>query len=108
LNEALGGACSGCHSVGGNPDFTDVGSDAIYKIIPVHVTPGQPERSFLFVKINCQNPGRGARMPLGRAPLSINQQGLIYDWIRQGAYGEDPSNSIPRSFIFRDGMESMR
>jgi hypothetical protein len=108
LNEVYGGVCTGCHSLGGSPDFSDQGQDAIYKIVGIYLRPGEPARSRLMQKINCANPSPGNRMPLGGAPLSLAQQGLIYDWIRQGAYGEDPNNVIFRDFVFRDGAESWR
>ena len=50
------------------------------------VSPGDPLNSLLFFKLNCDNPpGLGDRMPLNRAPLSVAQQALFFDWIRLGA-----------------------
>ena len=47
-----------------------------------------PAGSLVFRKINCDAPGPhpgGARMPLGRPPLSPAVQALLYDWIAAGA-----------------------
>lgn len=99
--------CINCHSLGGRPDFSDDGIDAIYKLIDIYVRPGLPLQSRLFDKINCNNPDNGSRMPLAGQPLSAEQQGLIYDWISQGALGE-PGPPIERDFLFADGAESLR
>lgn len=107
LNTQLGGRCTGCHFPGRYPDLSDSGVDAIYKIVGSYVIPGRPLESGLFDKINCDAPLAGERMPLGSTALTLEQQALIYDWIAQGAYGE-PQAPIPRSFIFRDGVESQR
>jgi hypothetical protein len=108
LQTQLGGRCSGCHMPGQTPDFTDTNLDAIYKIVGSYAIPGDPLISGIFDKVNCELPYIGVRMPLGSdEPLTLEQQGLIYDWIAQGALGE-PKGSIPRTFIFRDGAESRR
>ncbi len=49
------------------------------------VLPGDPLNSVLFLKINCDDPGFGSRMPMDSAPLSEVRQQLIFDWIRLGA-----------------------
>ena len=114
LNEMFPtGRCTSCHNPGqfdGNFDLTDTGIDAIYKLIPSHVVPGRPDRSILFDKINCDQPGHGgARMPFFQTPLTATQQGLIFDWIAQGAPGDvDGEAPIPREFLFHDGLESLR
>jgi hypothetical protein len=107
LNTMLGGRCTGCHFPGRFPDLTDIDADAIYKIIGSYVIPGDPLRSGLFDKVNCDPPALGERMPLDGSPLTLEEQALIYDWIAQGAYGE-PGTPINRRFIFRDGAESRR
>lgn len=99
--------CINCHSLGGRPDFSDDGIDAIYKLIDIYVRPGLPLQSRLLDKINCANPDNGSRMPLAGQPLSAAEQGLIYDWIKQGALGE-PGPPIDRDFLFADGAESQR
>lgn len=115
INEFLfqTGRCTSCHNSGqldGNLDLTDTGIDAIYKLVPAYVTPGDPAASRLFDKLNCQLPGSGGlRMPFFQNPLSIEDQGLVYDWIQQGAKGE-PENEAPiaRATVFRDSLESIR
>ena len=107
LNNQFGGRCTGCHFPGRFPDLSDDGADAIYKIVGSYVIPGEPLASGLFDKINCEVPLAGARMPLSGTPLTLDQQALLYDWIAQGAYGE-PQAPIARTFIFRDGAESLR
>lgn len=99
--------CIGCHSLGGRPDFSDDEFDAIYKLIDTYVRPGLPLQSSLLDKINCDDPASGSRMPLAGEPLSAAEQGLVYDWIEQGAQGE-PGPPIERDFLFRDGLESQR
>lgn len=49
------------------------------------VLPGNPLNSVLFLKINCDMPGFGSRMPMDLGPLSAVRQQLIFDWIRLGA-----------------------
>jgi hypothetical protein len=108
LRTDLGGRCTGCHMGSRFPDLTDTGVDAIYKLVNFYALPGRPLDSGLFDKVNCATPALGDRMPLDGMPLTLDQQALIYDWIEQGALGEDPGMPIQRSFAFRDGMESLR
>jgi hypothetical protein len=51
------------------------------------VAPGDPDNSFLYLKITgCQRPRcAGERMPSGRPPLAAAQIQLIHDWIAAGA-----------------------
>jgi hypothetical protein len=110
FNELLGGRCTSCHNDGspqGGLNLTDVPVDAIYNIVPGIARPGDVASSFLFEKVNCDMPTVGLRMPRGGAPLSFEEQALIYDWIAQGAPGE-PKDPIFRDFMFRDGAESLR
>jgi hypothetical protein len=108
LNSMLGGRCTGCHFGTRFPDMTDQGADAIYKLVNSYAIPGLPLQSGLFEKINCDLPTVGVRMPQDSIPLTLDEQALIFDWIAQGARGEDPDQPIPRAFVFRDGMESRR
>ena len=113
INDLVGGVCTSCHNFGqpsGGLDLSDSGpqGDAIYKIVyGQYGLPGAARVSELFVKVNCGIPDTGSRMPLAGLPLSLENQGLIFDWIEQGAYGE-PKDPIFRDFIFRDGAESLR
>ncbi|MBS0569724.1 MAG: hypothetical protein JSS28_03900 [Proteobacteria bacterium] len=50
-----------------------------------YVVPNHPEQSLLFMKVACDNPGVGSRMPLTYAALTAEQIALIYDWIAEGA-----------------------
>jgi hypothetical protein len=71
------------------------------------VIAGDAKRSLFLQKVNCSSPDVGARMPPGgHVPVAL--QALIYDWIEQGAYGENPNDPVERDFIFKDGAESMR
>ncbi len=110
------GRCTSCHNSGSPAaglDLSDEGGfDAIYKIIVGDiVVPGNPLSSRLFNKVNCSEPDSGSQMPLAGALLSAEEREKLYDWIEQGAYGEDPESSngaIYREFMFRDGAESIR
>lgn len=68
-----------------------------------YVVPNHPERSLLFWKVNCTEPGTGGRMPLDGYPdgmtLSLYQQALIWNWIAEGA----PSGTT--NGIFRDTFD---
>ena len=71
------------------------------------VIAGDAKRSLFFNKVNCADPGVGNRMPPGgHMPSAL--QALLYDWIEQGAYGENPADPATRDFIFKDGLESQR
>jgi hypothetical protein len=67
----------------------------------LYVVPGRPQESLLFRKVNCDEPGTGARMPLDNygGGLLPEQQALLYDWIANGAL---PGTS---STVFRDGFD---
>lgn len=56
------------------------------------VKPGFPGDSYLFIKLNCGNQFVGDRMPRDANPLSLFDQALIRDWIRQ-------------LLIFQDGFD---
>ena len=109
------GRCTSCHNDGESPagglDLTDTNIDAIYKIVGNTVIAGNPVGSVLFNKVNCTEPDSGSQMPLSGALLSTTERELLYDWIEQGALGEDPKSSdsaIFRDYMFRDGAESIR
>lgn len=74
----------------------------------LRVDPGNPRGSLFFQKASCGFPAVGTMMPPPKGSISWDLQGLIYDWIEQGAYGENPEDPIPRDFMFRDSMESLR
>ncbi|MCB9637955.1 MAG: hypothetical protein H6727_03510 [Myxococcales bacterium] len=49
------------------------------------IAPGDPDNSYLYLKISQEKPKVGARMPLDRAPLYANQLEAIRTWIAEGA-----------------------
>lgn len=51
----------------------------------LRVAPGNPDASFLFIKVTGPTPGQGTRMPQGAAPLSSDDIALIQEWILAGA-----------------------
>ena len=84
--------CMPCHFDGGSPGglHLDAGLSLIELLAPQtpmqpRVIPRDPLASVLFLKVNCENPGSGSRMPQGSSALSLTQQALIFDWIRIGA-----------------------
>ena len=74
----------------------------------MRVEPGRPQDSLFWQKVACGIPDVGTPMPPPSGGLSSEIRGLIYDWIEQGAYGENPEDPIPRDFMFRDSLESLR
>jgi hypothetical protein len=99
--------CAGCHTGGarlGNLNLdrpsavqhlVNVRSDNAFAGIPL-VTPGDPDQSFLFKKLNCTNlnANLGVRMPFKDVSVPFNNflspadQALIRDWVTQGAKAE--------------------
>ncbi|MEO5624873.1 MAG: hypothetical protein ABIQ70_02550 [Dokdonella sp.] len=63
------------------------------------VVPNHPDQSLLFLKVNCDTPGVGHRMPFGGDPLQPEDQALIFDWIAAGA----PSTTT--DVIFSGGFD---
>ena len=51
----------------------------------LRVDPGNPDNSFLIVKLTNPSLLEGSRMPLGKQPLSADQIQLIRQWISDGA-----------------------
>ncbi len=84
-----------------------VGQPSSQLLIVNRVEPGMPQNSLLWQKVACGLPDVGTSMPPSGS-VSIEIQGLIYDWIEQGAYGEGSEDPIPRDFMFRDSLESLR
>lgn len=63
-----------------------VGLPSAFGSVPwLRVSPGIPDQSWLFYKINCLDPGFGSPMPSDTPRLSTTQQRFIFDWIRVGA-----------------------
>ena len=55
------------------------------------VVPGNPERSFLLIKLIGPGPGEGTAMPQSAPPLSGDDIARVRDWILAGA----PNSSVP-------------
>lgn len=103
--------CSNCHVDHGGSPLGDLDLDpkwswdnlvlqqSVGDPDVLRVLPGEPLASSLFLKVNCDNPGFGSRMPLGRPPLPLAEQALIFDWIAAGA----PAGAT--DIIFYDGFQ---
>lgn len=88
-------AVSGCH-VGATPpkglnledgstfsNTVNVASDEVPTLM--RIKPGDPEESYLYLKITGDASITGSQMPLGRSPLSAEEMDQIRDWILEGA-----------------------
>jgi mono/diheme cytochrome c family protein len=51
----------------------------------VLVVPGQPEASYLYLKLTQATPAAGAQMPSNGDALSAERLALVHDWIAAGA-----------------------
>ncbi len=88
-------ALSGCHTGTFPPQGLDLSEGQAYaNLVNVNsqeeptlkrIEPGDPDKSYLFLKITGAPGIRGGRMPLGRDPLSDAQIDLIRQWIEEGA-----------------------
>jgi hypothetical protein len=58
--------------------------DAVTNPLFKRIEPGNPESSFLYLKI-IGDPQAGNQMPLGQTPLSAQTQQVIRQWIEEGA-----------------------
>ncbi|HYX83897.1 MAG TPA: carboxypeptidase-like regulatory domain-containing protein [Gaiellales bacterium] len=102
-------SCVGCHpSVNPSLDLTAghsygalVNTRALEDPNYVRVAVGDPEKSFLYLKVAGfgQAAQIGGRMPLRANPLPTADVRLIADWIREGARGPDgrrpPTSTLP-------------
>ena len=87
--------CDVCHLSGGAAGGLNLdapGSDRNLVDVPsgqnpafIRVVPGDPLASLLFLKLNCDDPGLGSRMPMGGEPLNPSFQRYVFDWIANGA-----------------------
>ena len=98
--------CVSCHGSGsGGLTFTDAASAHAALVGPnrargtamcteaeaslERVTPGDPDASFLFIKVSGPPPaGCGAQMPLSGGPLTAEQIETIRSWIAGGAMND--------------------
>jgi len=85
--------CNGCHIGGSAGGLSLEGPASELNLINVvspqdgaftRVVPGDGVASLLFLKVNCDDPGLGGRMPMG-STISAVQQRIIFDWIENGA-----------------------
>ena len=85
-----------------------------------YVVPKHPERSLLFLKVNCAHPGAGSQMPkdgypTGSTVLTTYQMAQLWDWIAEGAPVQTTDGIFQGTFdirglfvnkIFANGFES--
>lgn len=85
-----------------------------------YVVPNHPERSLLFLKVNCSRPGAGGQMPkdgypTGSTVLTTYQMAQLWDWIAEGAPVSPTDGVFQGTFdirglfvdkIFANGFES--
>ena len=99
--------CLACHGPGGQAglDLSPGAShDNLVKVASsqdatwLRVTPSSLQHSLLFLKVNCNDPPVGSRMPPGGA-MADGNQALIRDWIVQGALPE-------ADLLFQDRFEN--
>lgn len=85
-----------CHDSGSATQNLDLSAGASYRQLVnvpsvdatalLRVDPGQPDDSFLLIKVQgLPPPGEGSQMPLSGRLLSADQIQLIRDWILKGA-----------------------
>ena len=90
--------CAVCHLTGteaGNMALVPkkahaalVGAKAMEAPALLRVKPGDPDQSYLVMKLegsHLDHGGSGAQMPFGASPLSKEEIALIRQWIRDGA-----------------------
>lgn len=88
-------ALSGCHAGGtaaaglnlsaGQAHANIVGIPSLMSPDRVRVHAGNPDESFLLIKVEGSLGMVGSRMPLGREPLSAEKIALLRGWIEDGA-----------------------
>ncbi|SDD95045.1 hypothetical protein [Aquimonas voraii] len=103
--------CSNCHVNFGSAPAAELSlnaEDSWIELVDIpsvqaagrtRVLPGQVAASYLFEKINCEQPAVGTRMPRGRIAIPLSEQALIRDWIQQGA------RELTPPLLFADGFE---
>ena len=101
--------CQGCHpGVNSSLDLQDgkayddlVGIKALEDPDLYRVVAGDPENSFLYLKIGgapviADIPAVGSRMPPGAPPMAAEDIAIIRDWIAQGAKRDDGTTGGPQ------------
>lgn len=74
---ALGAKCTGCHSAGGRR--ADLGSLAAMLADPALLTPGDPQASEIFTRV------QSGDMPFRAPPLNKDAVAVLERWILEGA-----------------------
>ena len=84
--------CAGCHLDGVRQGGYSTDTPTLLRVPGVSqgsglqlVVPGDPEQSFLYLKLAERNPPLGAQMPEAGPPLSAAGLQLVYRWIAEGA-----------------------
>lgn len=101
--------CTGCHpgvnsslDLSENRSYADlVGIAALEDPSLTRVVAGDPERSFLYLKLGgappiADVPAIGTRMPPRAPPIEADDLQLVRDWIEQGAKDENGRTGGPR------------
>ncbi|MBN2365399.1 MAG: hypothetical protein EH225_05455 [Calditrichaeota bacterium] len=88
-------ALSNCHAGSSAPFGLDLSAESSYnnlvnvasQEVPslLRVDPGEPDSSYLVLKVEGASGIIGQRMPIGGNPLSAEQINLIREWINNGA-----------------------
>ena len=101
--------CTSCHGSFGNLSLSfanarvnllgvnETGAPSSGDASILRIRPFEPLASSLFLKVNCEIPPFGSRMPLGGSP-DAELQALIHDWIAVGALMPDAPGAV-RLFI---------
>ncbi len=101
--------CTGCHP-GVNPSLNLQAGKSYANLVGIRaledpdlyrVVAGDPDRSFLYLKVGgnpviADIPAVGSRMPPESPPISKEDMKLIHDWISQGAKGADGKTGGPQ------------
>ncbi len=88
-------ALSGCHTGSNPPQGMNLSAgQAFSNIVNVtskeistlsRINPGNPEQSYLYLKVLGDPSIMFSRMPIGRTPLSVEEIDVIRRWIEAGA-----------------------
>jgi hypothetical protein len=97
----IGDQCASCHGSQGGLSLSTAnarialiganerGTPSSGNSTILRVRPLEPLASALFLKLNCDVPPFGGRMPLGGSAASTEFQALVHDWIAAGALMPD-------------------
>jgi hypothetical protein len=115
------GGCVGCHNTGaamGDLVLDSAASSTINLIgrpsyrnpDVMRVEPMDPEASLAYSMLNCTPPATYDPMPpsMSGTRIDIVLRARIYDWIAEGAKGNDEDGNPVSPVIFRDGAEGTR